>query len=280
MRCTEIRRLLVLMLAPLLLIMHTSCAGLPEKPIVLLITSYNNSQWYKGNLDAAFAQNYSNFRIIYVDDCSSDKTAELVEHYIQQRGWAHRVTLIKNKERKLKMENFYNAVHQHCQDHEIVIDYDGDDRLLRPDALTIVNRAYADHNVWMTYGSYVTWPEDIGSNCHAFPEDIVSRSAYREYVWTATHLKTFYAWLFKKIAPEDLKYEGRFVDMSCDIAFMLPMLEMADGRYRYITEILYIYNRGTVLNDDKTNRDHQWALELFLRRKSHYKRLNDREGKY
>jgi glycosyltransferase involved in cell wall biosynthesis len=267
--------LMLVLSIPFLLLFSTVHAAFEEKPIVLLITSYNNSQWYKGNLDAAFAQNYSNFRIIYVDDCSSDRTGELVEQYVHERGWADRVTLIKNTERKLKMENFYNAVHQLCADHVIVIDYDGDDRLFGPDVLSIVNAAYADPNIWMTYGSYVTWPVDIGSNCHVLPEDIVTKNAYRDHVWTTTHLKTFYAWLFKRIDPEHLKYEGKFVDMACDIAFMFPMLEMASGRFKYITDLLYIYNRGTVFNDDKTNRDHQWALELHLRKLPHYKRLND-----
>jgi glycosyltransferase involved in cell wall biosynthesis len=263
-----------------LLLFSTAHAVLEEKPIVLLITSYNNSQWYKGNLDAAFSQDYTNFRIIYVDDCSPDHTGELVEQYVQEHGWGDRVTLIKNKERKLKMENFYNAVHQLCADKEIIIDYDGDDRLFRPDVLSIVNKAYADSDVWMTYGSYITWPQDIGSNCRVIPDEIVEKNAYREYRWTTTHLKTFYAWLFKKINPEHLKYEGKFVDMACDIAFMFPMLEMAGGRYRYLTDLLYLYNRGTAFNDDKTNRDHQWALELFIRHQPRYKRLNDQGQLY
>lgn len=268
-------RLTVFVSILFLLLFATANAALEEKPIVLLIASYNNSQWYKGNLDAAFAQDYSNFRIIYIDDCSSDRTGDLVEQYIAECGWQDRVTLIKNKERKLKMENFYNAVHQLCKDNEIVCDYDGDDRLLKPDVLSIVNAAYADSNVWMTYGSYVTWPEDIGSNCQALPENIVAQGAYKEHRWVTTHLKTFYAWLFKRIDPDHLKYEGKFVDMTCDLAFMFPMLEMAAGRFTYITDILYIYNRGNILNDDKTNRDHQWALEHFLRGLPRYKRLND-----
>jgi len=34
---------------------------------------------------------------------------------------------------------------------------------------------------------------------------------------------------WKKIAKEDLMYEGKFFEMAWDLAFMFPMLEMAGG---------------------------------------------------
>ena len=45
-----------------------------EKPFVVVIASYNNIKWYKKNLDALIMQNknYSNWRAIYVDDCSTE----------------------------------------------------------------------------------------------------------------------------------------------------------------------------------------------------------------
>lgn len=259
----------------LLLLFFTAQAVIEEKPIVLLITSYNNSLWYQKNLDAAFAQNYSNFRIIYIDDCSSDRTAELVEQYFQERGWTDRVTLIKNKERKLKMENFYNAVHQLCGDEEIVIDYDGDDWLVKPEVLSIINKAYENPNVWLTYGSYVNWPKDQGCCCKTIPNSVIQSNSYRDYQWVSSHAKTFYAWLFKKIKPEDLMSQGKFVDMACDVAFMFPMLEMAGGRHLFIPDVLYIYNRANVINDDKVNIKHQLFIDNFIRCLPRYKRLND-----
>ena len=61
-------------------------SSLPEKKIVILIPSYNNSRWYKENLDSIINQNYSNYRIVYVDDCSPDNTGQLVETYIKECG--------------------------------------------------------------------------------------------------------------------------------------------------------------------------------------------------
>jgi hypothetical protein len=44
-----------------------------------------------------------------------------------------------------------------------------------------------------------------------------------------SHLRTFYAWLFKKIKKE-LCYQGTFASMTGDIAMMLPMIKMTTIR--------------------------------------------------
>src|SRR3989304_6153185 len=49
-------------------------ANFNEKPIVVVIPSYNNKQWYQKNLDSVLTQNYHNFRIIFIDDASPDGT--------------------------------------------------------------------------------------------------------------------------------------------------------------------------------------------------------------
>ncbi len=60
--------------------LYAPCLELPkytEKPFVFIIASYNNSEWYKNNLDSVFAQDYENYRIIYIDDASPDGTGHL-----------------------------------------------------------------------------------------------------------------------------------------------------------------------------------------------------------
>ena len=146
--------------------------AMEEKPIVLVIASYKNANWYKRNLDSVFSQNYSNYRIVYVDDCSPDGTGDLVEQYVSQLGQQDRVTLIKNKVHKVKMVNLYCAVDQYCSDEEIAIILDGDDWLAHENVLSIINKAYSDPDIWMTYGSYVSWPKPTGCCCKPLPEDV------------------------------------------------------------------------------------------------------------
>jgi glycosyltransferase involved in cell wall biosynthesis len=94
------------------------------KKIAIVIPSYNNRQWYTQNLCSLCAQEYDNFRAIYVDDCSSDQTGELVEKFIADHKLGHRIHLIRNPIRVGAMQNLYNVIHS-CDDHEIVIILDG-----------------------------------------------------------------------------------------------------------------------------------------------------------
>jgi len=252
----------------------TTIDGKIERPIVLVITSYNNKRWYRRNLDAAFSQNYSNYRVVYVDDCSPDGTGDLVERYVKERDQTHRVTLVKNGSRQLKAANFYNAVHTYCEDNEIVCDYDGDDWLAHANVLNVVNEAYANPNVWMTYGNYVSCPNRHKSVCRAIPENIINNNAYRNYTWITSHLRTFYAWLFKKMRRDDFMYGGKFLEMTADLAFMFPMLEMAGGRVKFIPEVLYTYNLLNPISDFRKNSALQIRMDKAIRNKAKYSKLS------
>ena len=62
-----------------------SVKSIPDKyknKFVFIITSYNNEQWYKKNLDSIKNQTYKNWRAIYVDDASTDNTYKLVIEYV------------------------------------------------------------------------------------------------------------------------------------------------------------------------------------------------------
>jgi len=106
-----------------------------ERQIAIITCSYNNAPWVQQNLDSIFLQNYVNFRLIYVDDCSEDGTAELVEDYIEKNNLQNKVTLIANKKRQLKCHNIYTACHS-CNDQEIIV-------ILDVVGFPIVDRAFA-----------------------------------------------------------------------------------------------------------------------------------------
>jgi len=57
-----------------------------ETPLVILICSYNNEPWIEKNLDSVFCQQYENFRVIIVDDASTDKTLQKYKEYIHNHN--------------------------------------------------------------------------------------------------------------------------------------------------------------------------------------------------
>ncbi len=229
------------MLLPIFLLSFTCffASGSDERPLVIVIPSYNNAKYYQKNLDSVFKQKYENYRVIYIDDCSPDGTYDLVKQYITEHVQEDRMLLFKNKERRGALTNHYKAVHL-CADHEIVIQLDGDDWFAHEHVLARINKAYDNPNVWLTYGQHRVYPTGERGKCRHMPEAVIKRQAYREYDWITSALRTFYAGLFKRIKLQDLLYEGDFFATSCDLAFMYPMLEMAAGRIKFIDEVLYI----------------------------------------
>lgn len=58
--------------------------AIDQKPIVVIVPSYNNRNHYQRNLDSIVLQNYTNYHVIYIDDVSPDGTGALVRSYIQK----------------------------------------------------------------------------------------------------------------------------------------------------------------------------------------------------
>lgn len=245
----------------------------PEKPMVVIIPSYNNAQWCQKNIISVLNQQYQNYRVIYIDDCSSDKTADNVQELVKQLGQEHRFTLIRNKERHGALENLYDAIYS-CDDNEIIVTLDGDDWLAHNKVLQKLNEVYSTQKVWLTYGRMRELRTGVDWWCKAIPQRIVKTNTFRTFR-CPSHLRTFYVWLFKKIQLEDLQYEGAFFKMTWDQAMMFPMIEMAAERHAFINEVNYIYNDVTPVNDNKVNPQLQRDLEFIIRSKPLYKRLPD-----
>ena len=238
---------------------------------VITIPSYNNRAWCVKSLLSALDQDYPNFRIVYSDDCSDDGTVDEIEKIISQHIKGNLVTLVKNTERLYAVHNIYNMVHS-CNDDEIIVVLDGDDWLFNNNVLKRLDQEY-QKDIWMTYGQYISYHDrEIGCSC-AIPNDIIEANVFRRYRWCTSHLRTFYAWLYKKINYQDLMYNGKWLQMAGDLAIMFPMLEMSGKRQAFISDVLYEYNYTSPINDGKVNRQLQIDMERRIRSMSTYYRI-------
>jgi glycosyltransferase involved in cell wall biosynthesis len=243
-----------------------------EKKIVVVIPSYNNSLWYKKNLDSAVKQRYNNFKIIYIDDCSTDNTGQLIEAY-KQKNKINNLTIIHNRQRRGALYNHYHALHM-CADDEIIVSLDGDDWFAHRDVLARINHEYCTKNIWLTYGQFQNWPQPTRGWCKQIPADIIDHNTFREFGFCTAQPRTYYAWLAKKIKKEDLlDTNGNFYSVAGDVALMFPMLEMAGNRFSFIDEILYIRNIQTPINDFKIHQQKQEQTTIAIRKKTKYQRL-------
>lgn len=253
-------------------------ASLKEKPITIIIPSYNNQKWCELNIQSALAQEYQNYSIIFIDDCSSDATFDLVQQKILASAQSNKVKIIRNSDRKGALANLYDAIHS-CPDDMIIVTLDGDDFLAHNQVLKRVNLAYQDPLVWLTYGQFIEYPRKFLGHNKAIPNELIANRDYRSWeILPVTHLRTFYAGLFKRIKKEDLCYKGEFLPMAWDVAMLIPMLEMADGRIEYIPDILYMYNNSNPLSDHRTNNKLQLKLGYMIKSWPPYKPLSAQEG--
>ena len=67
--------------------------------------------------------------------------------------------------------------------------------------------------------------------------------------------------------------DGSYFKTAWDVAFMIPMLEMAAGRFIYIPNILYVYNRWNPISDDVINAVDQNRVDQLVRSRTAYGEL-------
>jgi glycosyltransferase involved in cell wall biosynthesis len=249
-------------------------ASQSEKSFVIIVPSFNNSKYCEKNLFSILSQNYANFRVVYIDDCSEDDTFEKVKAVVAQSPQGRKVSLVRNTENKGALANIYETI-KLCSDQEIIVLVDGDDFLAHENVLTKLNRIYTTSSTWMTYGNFLDYPSyrQIPLKCKPFPKNIVFNNSYRTHESISTHLRTFYAGLFKQIRQEDLFYNGRFIPMAWDLAIMLPLLEMSGKHAHFVNDVLYLYNRSNPLNDYKVNLALHTECANYIKKLPKYKRL-------
>jgi glycosyltransferase involved in cell wall biosynthesis len=243
-----------------------------DKYFVIVIPSYKNAQWYEQNLASVLAQDYTQFHVIYTDDCSPDNTGNLVERYLQDYDIDHKVTLIKNSVRRGALCNLYRMIYM-CNDEAIIVTLDGDDWFPDDQVLNRLNAVYSSGDIWLTYGQFKLYPSETLGWASAMPDYIVENNSFRDFQHLPTHLRTFYSWLFKEIKLEDLLYLGQFYPMTWDMVMMFPMIEMAAERHQFIADVMYIYNDANVISDHHVSRQLQAHLAQVVKKKKRYKRL-------
>ncbi len=245
-----------------------------EKPFVVVVPSFNNVHYLQRNLDSIFAQQYDNYRVIYIDDASTDDTGAMVAAYLEEHDLIGRCTLIRNEKNQGALYNLYQAIHG-CEDNEIIYNLDGDDWYAHDQVFATLNEAYLDPEVWLTYGSLQMFPNGLVKKAHRIPGSVVQKNEFRKYMRVDLFARSFYAGLFKQIKKPDLLYNGQFFEVMWDNAMMLPMLEMAGERFWCSQQVHYIYNRETPLNDTKKKNNGMRRINAEIRKRKPYSRLEN-----
>ena len=225
--------------------------------IVVLTTAYNCKKYIEKCLNSIKDQKYTNFVCFILDDLSTDGTLDVVKKLIDPKD--QRFFICVNMEKMYQCRNYDKIIRNTSlvKDTDIIVEVDGDDYLPDSGVFDRVVAYYSNSNVWMTYGQFKYTSNEVG---FAQP---VNFKQLRTSRFTATHLRTWRAKLWRRIEKEDLLVNGKYPECAGDVFFMFPMLEMCGPKHAlFVHHINYIYNFENPIGDsrgDKLNISMKYA---------------------
>ena len=238
----------------------------------IVIPAYNSEKFIAKTINSINKQNYNNYTVTIIDDMSTDKTLDIARRETTRDS---RFTIIENKTKQYALKGVSAAISKiQPGEDDIILILDGDDWFSSTDVLSFLDNTYCDdENLLLTYGSYVEHPSGRrGVEPSKYPEEIIRTNGFRKDVWRASHPKTFKYKLWKHINQEDfLDNDGQFYKMSYDQALMLPMLEMAHERIKFVPQILHVYNRSNPNHHAFGKEKRQYETMLRIRERTPYK---------
>lgn len=218
--------------------------------MIILCGFYNAEKYIENSLDSIKNQSYKDFTCYITHDLSTDNSVSIVKEFIKDDD---RFILIPDSDIKLyQTGNFDSTIrfNKDIEDNDICVEVDGDDWLPDSGVFQRIFDMYQDPNVWITNGSFI-----YSSGALGFAKKQENLNNLRTGVFTASHIRTWRAFLWRAIKEKDLRDEnGNYWQWSGDICFMFPMLEMASERhYKFMNEINYIYNETNPINEHKVD---------------------------
>ena len=237
----------------------------PEQRIVVVSPMYNAAPYIERCIDSVVSQDYSNYHMYIIDDCSTDNTVEVAQRYIDSLPpkLVDRVTLIRNEDNRGAVYNQINTIIEHCDSDNIVMLLDGDDSLVNDNQIFHSYNNIYDGSTEFTYGSCWSLADNIPLVAQPYPEAVKRTKSYRQHKfnWNIpyTHLRTFKASLLDNIPESAFKdSEGNWYKAGGDGAVFYSLIEQADpSKVKAISNIVYNYNDKSPLNDYKVNGDEQ-----------------------
>jgi glycosyltransferase involved in cell wall biosynthesis len=236
--------------------------------MIVLTTTYNCEKYVEKSLLSIMSQRFKDFKCYITDDISTDNTVKIIQETIKNDD---RFILIQNKEKLYQGGNYDQIIRGlNIDDEEICVEVDGDDWLPTSNVFSKINEVYSDGKTWITSGSF-----KYSDGRKGFANPPSNFENIRNSTFTLSHLRTWKAWLWKKIQIDDLKNEnGIYWTEANDVAFMFPMVEMSgEEHFTFINEILYIYNETNPLNEHKVNINNLNETARKIRSKPPYKKL-------
>lgn len=239
---------------------------------VFVAPMYNASKYIAQMLHSIAAQSYDNWKVILIDDVSSDEHRNVSNAIITQfqslfNGlYSNKIHVHWNDEKKWEVANVLYGISQ-CEDNDIICRIDSDDWLVDTDCLAILNSVYSTTNIealwtahrWGFSDKNISAPMKEGADPYTHP-------------WVSSHLKTFRKKLINGVNDINFRGEdGEYIKRAGDQAIYLPVLHNAKTR-GFLPRVMYHYTINDIpetyqTSDAKFQRDEA----VFIRTRGYVK---------
>lgn len=126
--------------------------------VSIILPTYNGERYLAASIESCLAQTFTDWELILVDDCSTDRTPEIIQFYVNKDA---RIRSIRNA-RNLKLPLSLNAGSE--QASGTYFTWTSDDNLYAPEAIqTLLEAIESDPSIGLVYTDY-TLIDESGSN--------------------------------------------------------------------------------------------------------------------
>lgn len=120
-----------------------------ERRVSVIVPAFNAERWIADTLESVFAQTYTNYEVIVVDDGSTDRTAAAVSRFAGKLRYSHQAHKGVGAARNAGIA---------ASSGELIAQLDADD-MWRPDFLAVLAPLFDDAAVGVACGDIVYWDQ-------------------------------------------------------------------------------------------------------------------------
>jgi len=225
-----------------------------QQKMIIVTPAYNAGQYIEKCIQSVITQDYDNYLMVVIDDCSTDNTYDVAKKYESDK-----VVVIKNTENKGAVRNQIESIIKYSKTDDIIMFLDGDDSLVNNNQIFHFYNNLYDGTTEFTYGSCWSMVDKIPLISQNYLQETKKEKKYRQYKfnWNMpyTHLRTFKAYLLNDVNDGNFKDEkGNWYKAGGDGSIFYTVIEKADpNKIKVVQDIVYNYNDISPLNDYKVN---------------------------
>ena len=192
-----------------------------DTSFVIIYPAYNAEKTIKKFLFSILQQTYKNYRVIFIDNGSSDKTYEIGKNFSSSYP-SFPISFKRFEKRKEILERIYEEVSL-LSDKEIVLFFDSNSFFASKESLKKINSYFSSSDLWLIYGDPLIYSSNLCKNGKR---------------WHPCRYKAFYPSIFQHIPLEDFFFHKNFFEEEFDASYMFPLLDLSKNHTAFLNNIV------------------------------------------